>query len=482
MVSQQVSNWLFNVIQPLYEHKKEVYAHVFQFLQLHLRKNLNFKIRTQIYTSSGSGEPNLLINLFGTIQINEQIGTPIEIWVPFAYPYVDYENKGAPIVYIVPDHSKGWYLKPNNNVDTQGMFYHPYLTRWHRECLRSNPDSLNMFSLVELANVIYRSVTTDSPIASKPPGITNTPQKPAKVPLDFNSISTEQPLNLHQLNTEQPAAIPVQTTGPPLPAKPSKAQNDIYSSTPLKYQAPLPLPHEAGKFNYPEERTSSPLPPLGFINQQPSRSPAIASAVPHTMTPPQPSPPVDLIDGESQLSETNTGVTNLTHELYSKINYFLSEEETTIKDVNAKTMKIKVLYEQLNHYYSLALKNSSFLDDIVSQLTSKVRDLTQLNQELGVVNELNHHSQDSIAISSTKKIPLDEIVIADLPMIDTLYKVSAEINSITDTINLISGNFHNEQEIVNEKNFDSCLKTTRKMGRELFWLHFIKSEIGNKLQ
>ena len=45
------------------------------------------------------------------------------------------------------------------------------------------------------------------------------------------------------------------------------------------------------------------------------------------MTPPQPSPPVDLIDGENPLSETNTGVTNLTHELYSKINHFLSEEE-----------------------------------------------------------------------------------------------------------------------------------------------------------
>ena len=78
------------------------------------------------------------------------------------------------------------------------------------------------------------------------------------------------------------------------------------------------------------------------------------------MTPPQPSPPVDLIDGENPLSETNTGVTNLTHELYSKINYFLSEEETTIKDVNEKTMKIKVLYEQLNHYYSLALKTQVF--------------------------------------------------------------------------------------------------------------------------
>ena len=98
------------------------------------------------------------------------------------------------------------------------------------------------------------------------------------------------------------------------------------------------------------------------------------------------------------------------------------------------------------------------MDDIVSQLTSKVRDLTQLNQELGEVNELNHQSQDSIAISSTKKIPLDEIVIADLPMIDTLYKVSAEINSITDTINLISGNFHNEQEIVNEKTSTLVLK------------------------
>ena len=67
-------------------------------------------------------------------------------------------------------------------------------------------------------------------------------------------------------------------------------------------------------------------------------------------------------------------------------------------------MKIKVLYEQLNHYYSRPLK-LKFLDDIVSQLTSKVRDLTQLNQELGVVNELNHQSQDSIAISSTKRFP-----------------------------------------------------------------------------
>ncbi|CAX45346.1 conserved hypothetical protein [Candida dubliniensis CD36] len=481
MVSQQVSNWLFNVIQPSYEHKEEVYAHVFQFLQLHLKKNLNFKVRTQIYTSSGSGEPNLLINLFGTIQINEQIGVPVEIWIPFPYPYVDYANTGAPIVYIVPDHSKGWYLKPNNNVDTQGMFYHPYLTRWHRECLRSSPDSLSIFNLVELGNVIYQSVTTDCPITLQSPGVSSTPQKPAKVPLDFNSNSAEQPLSFHQANTDQSAGIPVQTTGPPLPAKPPKAQSDIQNSTPLKYQTPLPLPHDSGKFNYPEERTSSPLPPLGCINQQPRGSPTISSPVPRTITPPQPSPPVDLIDGENQLAETSTGNTNLSQELYSKINTFLGEEETTIKDVNEKTMKIKVLYEQLNHYYSSALKNSSFLDDIVSQLTSKVRDLTQLNQELSVVNDLNHQLQDSVAISSTKKISLDELVIADSPMIDTLYKVSAEINSIIDTINLISGNFHNEQEIVNEKNFDSCLKTTRKMGRELFWLHFIKSEIQNKL-
>ena len=143
-------------------------------------------------------------------------------------------------------------------------------------------------------------------------------------------------------------------------------------------------------------------------------------------------------------------------------------------------MKIKVLYEQLNHYYSLALK-TQVLDDIVSQLTSKVRDLTQLNQELGVVNELNHQSQDSIAISSTKKIPLDEIVIADLPMIDTLYKVSAEINSITDTINLISEISITNKRLLTRKTSTLVLKQHGKWV-ENFWLHFIKSEIGNKLQ
>ena len=97
---------------------------MFSNLQLHLKKNLNFKIRTQIYLE-WVREPNLLINLFGTIQINEQIGTPIEIWVPLHILMLIMKEQRCTIVYIVPDHSKGWYLKPNNNVDTQGCFTTP---------------------------------------------------------------------------------------------------------------------------------------------------------------------------------------------------------------------------------------------------------------------------------------------------------------------------------------------------------------------
>lgn len=99
-IPQLVSNWLFNVIQPLYDNKQIVYTHVYQFLQVHLKKNLNFKVRTRVYTSSGSGQSNLLINLFGTIAINNEISVPVEIWVPTSYPFVDQAGNGTPLVYI----------------------------------------------------------------------------------------------------------------------------------------------------------------------------------------------------------------------------------------------------------------------------------------------------------------------------------------------------------------------------------------------
>ena len=129
-IPQLVSNWLFNVIQPLYDNKQIVYTHVYQFLQVHLKKNLNFKVRTRVYTSGGSGQSNLLINLFGTIAINNEISVPVEIWIPTSYPFVDQVGNGTPLVYIVPDHNRNWYLRPSNNVDTQGMFYHPYMSSW----------------------------------------------------------------------------------------------------------------------------------------------------------------------------------------------------------------------------------------------------------------------------------------------------------------------------------------------------------------
>ncbi|KAI3403648.2 STP22 [Candida oxycetoniae] len=215
---QSVSNWLFNVIQPSYIYKQIVYNNVYHLLQLHLKKNFNFRIRTKVYTDEETGESCLLLNLFKTILIDENISVPIEIWIPFTYPYSDFERQGVPLVYIVPDHSKNWFLKPSNNVDSQGKFYHPYLSAWHREYTESNFHAGELYNLNELANIVHQSVLADPPILNRSPILSSgaPPPKPAKVEYGKSSFTFNRyPQNEGQL-------FPLETSGPSLPEKPPK--------------------------------------------------------------------------------------------------------------------------------------------------------------------------------------------------------------------------------------------------------------------
>ena len=303
---QLVTNWLYNVIQPLYKHKEIVYQHVYQFLQAHLKKNLDFRIRTKVYTSEKTGRPDLLINLFGTIIVNDVIGVPIEIWVPFTYPYG--EEDGAPFVYIVPEHSKLWFLRANNNVDSQGRFYHPYLSNWHNRGYSGDNTSSTPSLLNLLDTVIYPSILEDPPITNLPPttfasqenyqtcSLPPLPPKPPKLPKLPELPELTRPINLtkvshnngefnqsfgdpnllqfaasslsagsspSRLTSPLPAlsspSIIRQSTGPPLPAKPPKVISPTTASPqimspqfsgingakypiPSRYLAPLPPP------------------------------------------------------------------------------------------------------------------------------------------------------------------------------------------------------------------------------------------------
>ncbi|KAI5964660.1 STP22 [Candida pseudojiufengensis] len=465
---QQVANWLFNVIQPSYKFKQLVYSHVYQFLQLHLKKNLNFRIRTQVYTSEDTGESNLLINLFGDIYINDQISVPIVIWIPLDYP-----NESCPLVYIVPNHSKNWFLNPNNYVDSQGKFYHPYLASWYRHCMDGNVDLVH-FQLIELINIIYHSVKLEVPIRN---GTSFTPSRMVSPPV-----------------TETSSA---QSTGPPLPTKPPKLLSP-QNTTPLKYQSPLPLPQEQTSLQNRSYtgNTSTYVSQSSVLSPQPVHEQTRTSVQPRveysnelsSNSSPQTlqsnirqTNPEDLVDRINEMSIDDPLRKRSLEILSSKFNEIFTNDPINkqITFANENLSKADALFNQLNHHYQQAEQNSIILEDHLNHLTSQLTNSTKLNQELNILNQQNIQAEDKVHLNSNNEILLDDLIIPDSPLVKQLYQTVSEIKAIKDTMNLISGNFLNNNELINDKNCDNCVKIMRNLGRELFWLELTKIEIVN---
>lgn len=266
----QVANWLFNVIQPQYVNKEVVYSDIYRFLALHYRQNLNFKVRTKVYTSPDSGRAELLLQLYGSLLVKE-VQVPIEVWIPLQYP------RDIPVVYVIPDLAKHLYIKPNNHVDSSGKFYHPYLTEWYN-------NYSNNLNLIGLVDTVYEEFGRDVPV-------TNVQSEAPKKPVKYSESGSER----GGLNGERSAFIPQstlngqttglslnrqftspplnrQTTGPPIPAKPQAnldshqanrpnqflhqsnqanashqpiQANASHQPIPRKYQQPLPIPPQS---------------------------------------------------------------------------------------------------------------------------------------------------------------------------------------------------------------------------------------------
>ncbi|KAK6462378.1 UEV domain-containing protein [Scheffersomyces coipomensis] len=559
----QVANWLYNVLQPQYTHKQLAYSHIYQFLQFHFKQNFNFKIRTNVYTSNDSGQSALLINLFGSIVVNNDLEIPVEIWIPLNYPFVDPRqpttqiNNGTPLVFIIPDHTKQLYLKPGNHVDSQGRFYHPYLANWQRDCsltqYQSNQESLAQFNLISLINIIHQCVLGDPPISPQPsavisPNITGIsaggppiPPKPARIPLNQDQHIVESP-PVSQQNSGT-TRLPPQTTGPPLPAKPGKVSMSSptrENSIPLKYQAPLPLPTESASVRQGQTEPQQPPPPVSIpipqqqypqqvqpqqfyqnqppysaISPQPTHiqrqyyqrehpthysSPAPAQQYPVqagyysevSSTPPSRvgQSEVDLMDNEVQ-NATSNNQTNfqsnihkqLLEDLSRKINALLDQDSVNIElpIINHNIQKVDALYNQLTHHFQQAKGNSNNLEDHLTYLTQQLNSLTGLNQELSKLETLNNQDPANVWLNQNTSIPLDDLIIPDSPLVKQLYETVSEIKAIKDTIGLISGNFSNGSEIINNNSIDLCVKTVRNLGRDLFWLELTKQEIANNI-
>ncbi|KAI5957554.1 STP22 [Candida theae] len=494
-LSQSVSNWIFNVIQPSYLNKQLVYTHVYQFLQQHLKRNLNFRIRTQVHTSEETGQSELLINLFGTINVNDVVGIPIEIWLPFTYPFSDYDRNGAPLVYIVPNHAKSWYLTPTNNVDSQGKFYHPYLASWHRDFNETSGDISNIYNLIKLVNIIYQSVRYEVPIILQPTVLpSNAPPKPAKISSEENALSTTSQTHSFQSSPSRSGVVSSQSTGPPaLPAKPPKVlspQQTSSNAIPEKYQRPLPLPQES---QFPA--LSAPPPMSAPVTPQHTQFSTEDGALtpqddkhshkkPSTPTHKQEtSEAIDLVDSIAELSVVDNERRVALEKISQEFNSYFAQDpiHNHTRSVNQNIQRTNALYAQLSRHNQQASENLKNLDDHINHMSTRLSSLTHLNQELTVLHQLNNQSQDKVILNNSFELPLDELIIPDSPLVKQLYEVVSEIKATKDTINLISGNFHGCKELISDKNLDACVKTLRNLGRELFWLELTKNEIATNI-
>lgn len=714
-VTKKLALWVFNALQHNYTHKELAYNHILVFLQ-NQSQNYNFAIRTKVYTSSETGQPSLLLNLYGSISLGDSIQAPVEIWIPYNYPSGfsspsnSYNSTGnvngqsdplfdangsVPIVYIIPDHSKNYYLRAGNYVDTLGRFYHPYLASWYQES-SSHPSNPNApisarYELLQLIKVVAEALRAEPPIysiyeASLPQAIMQPqasgsqqssnyqsgPSLPPQIPISHNQnqpIKPQSPLqqqstlssqqfnpSVQQLtssytggsntsgytspppngpplppkppklpktpgenpspspstgghrttSTSEAAQLPSfgnpvekQTPGsrysplgpsqasqnpvhnqppnfqsvnnasfipqftgsslvqfaqqsdsngpPPLPQKPYKPSGEsrmeqravvseyrnatpvlkdaspgynsatpVYDSVPERYRSPPSLPSEQSyQNNYQTVDIRSPsespryTPKPAYVRQvreQPSYSPSPnslgqmhispspgAQYAPVTTAASVPvlhAPPVDLLsdgtDGPLTDTASNAERRQVLEQLSAKFNLFLNDAyndniDNSLPKVRETHQKVEALYSQLSHIYQQAVENSRSLDGHIAYLTQQVNNITILNQDLVKLDEINSESPDSVTTAPGTKTPLDNLIIPDLPLVRQLYETVLEIKAVRDTINLVSGSFHSEKELINDARMDLCVKTVRNLGRELFWLELTKQEIAHNI-
>lgn len=510
-VLKKIVNWLYSVLQPQYLHKELVFNDIYRFLAVYLAQG--FKIRTAVFTSA-LGASNLLVNLYGTLNC-QNIEVPLTIWVPLNYPFADEsvaltEPNGMPIVFVVPNQELS--IRPGNNVDLQGRFYHPYLSLWHVDNV-PGPDN-QKYNLLNLMSCLIATFNRVPPLG-RPPIVTG-PELPPK------------PAALSPHVTGQLAHLPRrETNGPGLPQKQVSADDSI----PLKYRSPLPIPSEKASGiengSYSNIRIEDGVPGFTATNQSSYQTdywtppPKSISSHSRTMSPPYPramSPPRSFVNysnaspagypleqhksptpvGDAEIENLMDKVTldtgkstiprDALEQISHHINLFLTLEgpdnvNSVVAKINENSQRILALYSQLEHHNKQAAANKENLDKHITYLSGQVEAIKTLNTELGELDKLNSASTDEIYtdLASGRKMKIEDIITPDLKLVHQLYDVTADIKACKDAIKLVGGGFKSEEEMINNENLDSCVKAARGLGRELFWLKVTKQNIARTM-
>ncbi|CUM63254.1 uncharacterized protein PRCAT00000825001 [Priceomyces carsonii] len=495
---ENVVHWLANVLKSQYLYFDIAYRHIYQFLQVHLNKNFGFRIRTSVYTSR-TGQSSLLVNLYGSIKIRNAPDIPVTIWIPLNYPFTssssDNDCNGVPIVYVNTN-AKNERLRPGNFIDGQGRFYHPFLTTWYQECILQDSRSLQIFNLLELVEVLYSSFSQEFPIeiihegpsayVSSNSSASQFPPKPAKIPISkAASPQTTDPQEVQ--NPLNESNILNQNSGNFSPRSGSERLHDHAlirnESIPPRYLSPLPLPHEQrmGKFHSLNDRG---IQMASYGNLAPETYPKQSNEnlIENAQTD-------DLIDRNDNLALSNNDVLRPQLERLSQvINLCLEKESSSfnelnrvVPEINNNTLKVDTMCKQLNHHKRLAQENSIILDKHITYLNQQLNSLSKLNLELSNLDDMNSKEKNAVFANLKSSVELDNLIIPDLQLVKQLYNIVCDIKATKDTVSLISGSFHSQQELISNGTIDICLKSVRSLGRELFWLELMKSEISENV-
>lgn len=476
-VPPEVAKWLYNVIEPQYTNKQITYTHLYHFLEVHFNKNYRFRIKTSIFTSGLTGKSSLLINLDGSIPTENDTEVPVVIWVPHNYPYSSEitleDDMGVPIVFVKNDISKGLYVRPGNHIDSQGKFYHPYLTSWGRDYLTN----ASFYNLLKLVDIMKASFQKECPILRYTSGESvsricddkffNIPKKPAKIPLMGHENISDKPM----INANSPKAEPTTSR--------------IIDNIPEKYKAPPPLPGNTSESVDPEGSShDSIVEGSKLYTDQGSSLAAIGldtQGIGHTTNQVH---DIDLLDEptaelankvDSTLNVISDAVVEGLNELMYKGNNLIN---TKLLQLNADTSKIDSLYKQLSFHNHQAKANDENLNKHITYLKNQISRITLFNQNLENLKPLNLKSDSQVFLSTDNALDLENIIIADLPLVNQVYELSGEIRAIRDSLDLLSGKFQGENEVINDLTLNQCVKLARNLGRELFWLQMLKNDIA----
>ena len=116
---------------------------------------------TSSSTPSSGASQQFQINLRGTIPVNYKgnvYNIPVVVCVPVQYP------NQYPSAYVVP--TPQMLIRPSQHVDTNGKFYHPYISNWLSVTARNGAPTSTLVDLIRHMQTIF---SQECPVYNRPP-------------------------------------------------------------------------------------------------------------------------------------------------------------------------------------------------------------------------------------------------------------------------------------------------------------------------